>query len=68
MSKILMTIALLLSSFTLSGCLLGAAVGAGAVAADEIGEDDGEFDPLEKTYDGDEDTGPLDGGDSDDDD
>lgn len=59
MSRILMTIALLMSSLSLSGCLLGAAAGAGAVAADEINENDGEFDPLEKAYDGDDDTRPI---------
>jgi hypothetical protein len=41
--------ALLLSSLTLSGCGLIAAGTAGAVAADEIQEDDGRFDPLENT-------------------
>ena len=51
---------------SLSGCLLGAAAGAGAIAADEINEDDGEFDPLEEAYDGDPDTkGPADAVDND---
>lgn len=53
--------ALLGMSMSLSGCLLGAAAGAGAVAADEAHENDGDFDPLEEAYDGDPDTkGPID--------
>lgn len=59
-------VALLFMSMSLSGCLLGAAAGAGAIAADEINEDDGEFDPLEEAYDGDPETrGPADGLDND---
>lgn len=44
-------IALLLTGIVLanSGCALLAAGAAGAVAADEIQEDDGKFDPLENT-------------------
>ena len=54
-------LALLFMSMSLSGCLLGAAAGAGAVGYDEATEDDGEFDPLEEAYDGDPSTaGPLD--------
>lgn len=37
----------------LAGCTLAAGAAGGAVAADELNEDDGEFDPLEETYDGD---------------
>ncbi|MEM8770123.1 MAG: hypothetical protein AAGD92_00615 [Pseudomonadota bacterium] len=44
-----------------SGCVVALAAGAGAVAADEINEGDGKFDPLEEAYDGDPSTaGPLD--------
>ena len=46
-------LALVLSSFMLSGCavLAGAAIGgaAGGVAGTEMAEDDGRFDPLENT-------------------
>ena len=41
-----------------SGCV-AALIGAGAVAADEIIEGDGRFDPLEEAYDGDERTTPI---------
>ncbi len=60
--KMLASLLVLLGMSTaLSGCLLGAAVGAGAIAADEINEGDGKFDPFEEAYDGDPDTkGPLD--------
>lgn len=60
--KLLILIAGLLGlSLSTSGCALGAAAGAGAVAADEVSEDDGEFDPLEEAYDDNPDTqGPLD--------
>lgn len=37
-----------------SGCALLAAGAAGGVAADEIGENDGRFDPLENTEAGEE--------------
>ncbi len=61
MKKFLMLIALMGFGLSTSGCILAAAAGAGAVAADEINEDDGEFDPLEEAYDGDPSTaGPLD--------
>jgi len=46
---------LLLSLFllaSLNGCALAAGAAGGAVIADEANEDDGEFDPLEDTYDG----------------
>lgn len=59
MKMLLSLLALLAMSMSLSGCLLGAAAGAGAVTADEINERDGKFDPLEKTYDGDDDTNAL---------
>ena len=44
-------IAFLLTALVManSGCALIAAGTAGAVAADEISEDDGRFDPLENT-------------------
>lgn len=61
MKQLAALFALLFMSFSLSGCVLAAAAGAGAVAHDELTEDDGEFDPLEEAYDGDPDTkGPLD--------
>ncbi len=41
--------ALLLAGLMLSGCGLIAAGTAGGVAATEITEEDGEFDPLENT-------------------
>ncbi len=49
-------IALLVTGLVLanSGCALLAAGTAGAVAADEISEDDGRFDPLENTDAGEE--------------
>ena len=40
------------------GCV-AAVIGAGAVAADEIIEADGKFDPLEEAYDGDDSTDPI---------
>ncbi len=50
-----------------TGCVV-AAIGAGAVAADEITEKDGKFDPLEEAYDGDDSTTPIiDEGDDEDD-
>ena len=60
--KLLASLFILLGmSMSLSGCLLGAAAGAGAIGYDEATEGDGEFDPLEEAYDGDPDTkGPLD--------
>ena len=42
-------IALLLSGLVLSGCAAVAAGTAGGVAADELTEEDGQFDPLEET-------------------
>ncbi|HET7409992.1 MAG TPA: hypothetical protein VFJ13_07310 [Paracoccaceae bacterium] len=42
-------IALLLSGLVLSGCAAVAAGTAGGVAADELTEDDDQFDPLEDT-------------------
>ncbi|MGF1544379.1 MAG: hypothetical protein ACFB00_07760 [Parvularculaceae bacterium] len=38
----------LFSAGSLSGCVIAAAAGAGALAADEISETDGKFDPLER--------------------
>ncbi|WP_375201572.1 hypothetical protein [Hyphococcus sp.] len=61
MKKLAGLMALMMMSTSLSGCLLGAAAGAGYVAHDEATENDGEFDPLEEAYDGDPSTaGPLD--------
>ena len=40
------------------GCV-PALIAGGAVAADEAIEDDGEFDPLEEAYDGDDSTDPI---------
>ena len=40
------------------GCV-AALVAGGAVAVDELIEDDGEFDPLEEAYDGDDTTDPI---------
>ena len=61
MKQIVMIAALMFMSMPLSGCLLGAAAGAGYIAHDEATENDGEFDPLEEAYDGDPSTaGPLD--------
>jgi hypothetical protein len=60
MKMIATAFALLLANLSLSGCVLGLAAGAGAVGYDEATEKDGEFDPLEKAYDEDEDTQPLD--------
>lgn len=51
--------ALLAMGMSTSGCVLALAAGAGAVVADELNEDDGEFDPLEEAYDGDDSTEPL---------
>lgn len=42
---------LLAASATLSGCVVLAAAGAGVLAHDELTENDGEFDPLEKVED-----------------
>ncbi|MHA7871853.1 MAG: hypothetical protein ACX939_05845 [Hyphococcus sp.] len=52
-------LALMAMAASTSGCVVALAAGAGAVAADELNEDDGEFDPLEKAYDGDDETSPL---------
>ena len=53
--KLLVLIGFAISS---SGCV-AAVIGAGAVAADEIIEGDGKFDPLEEAYDGDDSTDPI---------
>jgi len=61
MKRLLIILSLLGISLSTSGCLLGAAAGAGYIAHDEATENDGEFDPLEEAYDGDPSTaGPLD--------
>ncbi len=49
----------LAAAIGLGGCAAVAAGGAGYVAGDEVEEDDGEFDPLEKTYDDNPNTGPF---------
>ena len=56
--KIFAALSLLTMLFAGSGCV-AAAIGAGAVAVDEIVEDDGKFDPLEEAYDGDDSTDPI---------
>ena len=57
--KNFLTLAVLFAaSASLQGCV-ALAIGAGAVAADEIVEGDGKFDPLEEAYDGDKDTTPI---------
>ena len=56
--KIFAALSLLMMSLAVSGCV-AAAIGAGAVAVDEIVEDDGKFDPLEEAYDGDDSTDPI---------
>lgn len=54
-------IVLLGGGLSMSGCVLGLAAGAGAIAVDELNEKDGKFDPLEEAYAGDPETaGPLD--------
>ncbi len=56
--RFLIVAGLAASGMSLSGCV-AAVVGAGAVAADEIVEGDGKFDPLEEAYDGDDSTTPI---------
>ena len=58
--KLLSLLALLAMGMSATGCVVAAAAGAGALVADELNEDDGEFDPLEKAYDDDDSTDPLD--------
>lgn len=60
MKTTIIAFALLFAGLSTSGCVLGAAAGAGAVGYDEATEDDGKFDPLEKAYDGDDETEPFD--------
>lgn len=55
MKKMIVASILFVFGGTLSGCALGVAAGAGAVVADEANESDGKFDPLEDTYDGNDD-------------
>ena len=59
MSIVLRLFMLLAFAASTSGCVLAAGAAAGAIAADEINEDDGEFDPLEEAYDGDKRTKPI---------
>ncbi|MEO1014092.1 MAG: hypothetical protein AAFX08_02775 [Pseudomonadota bacterium] len=51
--------ALLVAGASLTSGCVAALIGAGAVAADEIVEGDGKFDPLEEAYDGDDSTTPI---------
>lgn len=54
MKKLLMLFGLMGIAISTSGCLLGAAAGAGAVTADEMNEAkecDDDFDPLEDVRD-----------------
>ncbi len=51
MKKFLAVIAFCLLGFSVSGCVVLAAAGAGYVVADEISEGDGKMDPLEKVRD-----------------
>jgi hypothetical protein len=39
------------ATLLLNGCVVAAAAGAGVLVADELNENDGEFDPLEKVED-----------------
>lgn len=48
MNKFLAIITVCLFGFSVSGCVLLAAAGAGYIVADEISEGDGKMDPLEK--------------------
>ncbi|MEO1252058.1 MAG: hypothetical protein AAFW81_06925 [Pseudomonadota bacterium] len=59
LKKVLALIALLGISVSTSGCVFALGAAAGAIAADELTEGDGEFDPLEEAYDGDDSTEPL---------
>ncbi len=56
--KAIAALALLTMALSGTGCV-AALIGAGAVAADEIVEGDGKFDPLEEAYDGDDSTTPI---------
>ena len=58
MKQVLIIGGLIGAALSTQGCV-AAAIGAGAVAADEIVEDDGKFDPLEEAYDGDDTTDPI---------
>ncbi|MBI1391290.1 MAG: hypothetical protein GC152_00985 [Alphaproteobacteria bacterium] len=59
MKKLLGTFAIMAALAALNGCVLAAGAAAGAIVADEIGEKDGRFDPLEEAYDGDKKTTPI---------
>lgn len=58
MKQFLAVLGLFGFSLSAQGCV-AAAIGAGAIAVDEIIEDDGKFDPLEEAYDGDDSTTPI---------
>lgn len=51
MRTLLLSSGLLAMALATNGCVLLAGAGAGVLAADEITENDGEFDPLEKVED-----------------
>lgn len=48
MKNLLAVVYFLMIGFSLSGCVLVAAAGAGYLVGDEVTEGDGKFDPLEK--------------------
>lgn len=48
MKYLLAAAVILMTGFSLSGCVLVAAAGAGYLVGDEVTEGDGKFDPLEK--------------------
>ena len=51
MTKRLTQAALLMAAaLSMSGCIAAAAAGAGVMIGDEMAEDDGKFDPLEKVF------------------
>lgn len=51
MLNVVRVLILIAASANLSGCVVLAAAGAGVLAHDELTENDGEFDPLEKLED-----------------
>lgn len=46
--RLLRVSTLILWSLSMTGCVAVAIAGAGVMAGDELAEDDGKFDPLEK--------------------
>jgi len=59
MNNILKAGLILAATPFLNGCVLALGAAAGAVAVDELNENDGKFDPLEEAYDGDRRTKPI---------